>query len=116
MRILSFSFSLVCAALVGAPLVHADSAAAPQVTVLKAAHIFDSVTGKLADHGVVVVTGDTITAVGADAPIPAGAKVIDLGDATLMPGMIDSHVHLDGQFEENWYKGFYQDQTRSPAE
>src|SRR5690242_18281215 len=116
-RILSFSVSIICAALVAAPLASADvPAAAPQVVVLKAAHIFDSVSGKLADHGMVVVTGDTITAVGADSAIPAGAKVIDLGDATLMPGMIDSHVHLDGQFEENWYKGFYQGLTRSPAE
>ena len=113
MRILAFSVCLLCIAFVGATSVSAD---APQVVVLKAAHIFDSVSGKLADHGVVVVTGDTITAVGSDAAIPAGAKVVDLGDATLMPGMIDSHVHLDGQFEENWYKGFYQDQTRSPAE
>lgn len=116
-RQIPFVASLLCAALATSPLALADaSPAASQVIVLKAAHIFDSVSGKLADHGVVVVTGDTITAVGEGSAIPAGAKVIDLGDATLMPGMIDSHVHLDGQFEENWYKGFYQDQTRSPAE
>src|SRR6185312_3104426 len=40
----------------------------------------------------------------------------NLGDATLMPGMIDSHVHLSDEFEDNWYKGFYQDLTRVPAE
>jgi imidazolonepropionase-like amidohydrolase len=92
------------------------STPASPVVVLKAAHIFDSVSGKLADHGVVVVQDGKILAVGADSAIPAGARVIDLGDATLMPGMIDSHVHLDSQFETNWYKGFYQGQTRSPAE
>jgi len=64
----------------------------------------------------VVVQGDKILAVGTNFKAPDGARVIDLGDATLISGMIDSHVHLDGQFEENWYKGFYQDQTRSPAE
>ncbi|HSC48037.1 MAG TPA: amidohydrolase family protein [Gammaproteobacteria bacterium] len=113
MRYPTLLFTAALGLLLGAST--APAADAP-VTVLKAAHLFDSVSGKLTDHGVVVVQGDKILAVGADANIPAGAKVIDLGDATLMAGMIDSHVHLDGQFEENWYKGFYQDQTRSPAE
>ena len=117
MRYLPFSVSLLCTALAAAPVaLAADAPAASQAVVLKAAHIFDSVSGKLADHGVVVVQDGKITAVGTGAAIPAGARVIDLGDATLMPGMIDSHVHLDGQFEENWYKGFYQEATRFPAE
>jgi len=116
-RYLPFSVSLLCTALAAAPVaLAADAPAASQAVVLKAAHIFDSVSGKLADHGVVVVQDGKITAVGTGAAIPAGARVIDLGDATLMPGMIDSHVHLDGQFEENWYKGFYQEATRFPAE
>lgn len=116
-RTLPFSVSLLCASLVSAPvaLADADGTASPPV-VLKAAHIFDSVSGKLADHGVVVVQDGLIKAVGSDAAIPAGARVIDLGDATLMAGMIDSHVHLGGEFVENWYKGFYQDVTRFPAE
>ena len=109
--------SLLCTLVLCAPLTQAeDNQAPPQVVVLKAAHLFDSVSGKLTDNGMVVVDGDRIQAVGSDLSVPQGARVIDLGDATLMPGMIDSHVHLDGQFEENWYKGFYQDQTRSPAE
>jgi imidazolonepropionase-like amidohydrolase len=84
--------------------------------VLKAAHIFDAVSGKLADHGVVVVQEGKIVAVGPDSAIPAGAKIIDLGDATIMPGMIDSHVHLDGEFHEDYYKGFFEDLMRFPAE
>jgi imidazolonepropionase-like amidohydrolase len=118
-RYLPFSVSLLCVALAGAsvvaPTVRAD-APASQAVVLKAAHIFDAVSGKLEDHGLVVVQDGKITGVGAGAEIPAGARVIDLGDATLLPGFIDSHVHLDGQFEENWYQGFYQGHTRSPAE
>ncbi|HEY6515529.1 MAG TPA: amidohydrolase family protein [Steroidobacteraceae bacterium] len=98
-----------------APLAKAD-APPPGPVVLKAAHIFDSVSGKLADNGVVVVQDGKITGVGPSARIPAGARVIDLGDATLIPGMIDAHVHLDDQFEDNWYKGFYQGLTRVPAE
>ena len=116
MRNPAFPLSLLCALLLAAPFVQADDTQAPQLTVLKAAHLFDSVSGKLVSDGVVVVDGDKIVKVGSNLEVPPGARVIDLGDATLMPGMIDSHVHLDGQFEENWYKGFYQDQTRSPAE
>ena len=108
--------SLALTALLLTPLAAADTVPAPAVVVLKAAHIFDSVSGKLSDHGLVVVTGDSITAVGAGSAIPAGAKVIDLGDATLMPGLIDSHVHLDDEFSPDWYQGFYQGVTRFPAE
>src|SRR5579859_4284930 len=112
----AFPLSLLCALLLAAPFAQADDAQAPQLVVLKAAHLFDSVSGKLVDGGVVVVDGDKIQAVGSGLKLPQGARVIDLGDATLMPGMIDSHVHLDGQFEENWYRGFYNDLMRMPAE
>ncbi len=69
------------------------------VVVLKAAHLIDG-TGKAEiQNGVVVVTDNMITAVGAagQIQIPAGAKVIDLGDATLMPGFIDAHTHIIGR-------------------
>src|SRR5579871_1945132 len=112
----SFAASLCLGLAVLSPLALADSAPTSPTVVLKAAHIFDSVSGKLADHGVVVVQEGKIVAVGANSTIPAGAKVIDLGDATLMPGLIDSHVHLDGEFSEDWYKGFYEGVTRFPAE
>jgi imidazolonepropionase-like amidohydrolase len=115
-RYVRLSVSLFCCLLSLTPLAHADGAAPPGPVVLKAAHIFDAVSGKLADHGLVVIQDGKITGVGANAQIPAGARVIDLGDATLMPGMIDAHVHLDDQFEDNWYKGFYQDLMRVPAE
>jgi NADPH:quinone reductase-like Zn-dependent oxidoreductase len=62
--------------------------------VLKAAHFFDSVPGTLTDGAVIVVQGNRIQAVGAAAPLPADAQVVDLGDATLLPGFIDAHVHL----------------------
>lgn len=66
---------------------------------IKAARLIDG-TGKPAiQNAVVVVTDNMITAVGtaAQVTIPAGAKVIDLGDVTLMPGFIDSHTHVIGR-------------------
>ncbi|HWG68602.1 MAG TPA: amidohydrolase family protein, partial [Steroidobacteraceae bacterium] len=101
-------FAQVSAADAPAPATHA--------IVLKAAHLFDAVSGKLVEHGVVVVSGTQIQAVGSDAQIPAGAEVIDLGDATLMPGFIDAHVHLSAQGSFNWYKDAYESLMRFPAE
>ncbi len=95
----------------------ADSApAAGRPIVLKAAHLFDSVSGKLLDHGMVVVSGTRIEAVGSDLKIPANAQVIDLGEATLMPGFIDAHVHLSAESGPNWYLDFYEGILRFPAE
>ena len=78
---------------VGAVLAAASmSACGQKVVVLKAARMLDVAGGRTVAPGLVVVTGNRITQVGGVAP--AGAEVIDLGDETLMPGMIDAHVHL----------------------
>lgn len=68
-------------------------AAQTSTYVLKAARLFDSSSGKVVTPGVIVVAGGKIVSVG-DAAAPAGATVIDLGDATLLPGFIDAHTHL----------------------
>ncbi len=94
----------------------AETAPAPRPMVLKAAHLFDSVSGKLSDHGVVVVADGKIVAVGSNASIPANAEVIDLGDATLLPGFIDAHVHLSQEAGPNWYRDFFDGALRFPAE
>ena len=62
--------------------------------VLHAARLLDVRAGTVIQPGEVLVEGDRITAVGQSVDHPQGAKVIDLGDVTLMPGMIDAHVHL----------------------
>src|SRR5215469_6749229 len=63
-------------------------------TVLHAAHLLDVAAGKLLSPGEVLVTGNKITEVGEHVTHPADAAVIDLGADTLMPGLIDAHVHL----------------------
>jgi imidazolonepropionase-like amidohydrolase len=94
----------------------AEPVAPAQITVLKAAHLFDSVSGKLVDNGLIIIDGKKITAVGNQSKIPEGAKVIDLGNVTLLPGFIDAHVHLSGEMSDDWYKDFYNGLMRFPAE
>jgi imidazolonepropionase-like amidohydrolase len=83
---------------------------------LKAAHLFDSLSGKLMEHGVVIVSGAKIQTAGSDVQIPADAEVIDLGDATLLPGFIDAHVHLGQEAGPHWYHDFFDGIMRFPAE
>ena len=63
-------------------------------TVLHAAHLLDVAAGKLVSPGEVLIQGETISEAGQRVAHPAGAAMIDLGDATLMPGLIDAHTHL----------------------
>jgi imidazolonepropionase-like amidohydrolase len=81
------------------------SAAPPDaVTVLRAARLFDGRSEALLRDAVVIVEGNRIKAVGSGPAAPAGATVIDLGDATLLPGFIDAHVHLAEEASDDWYR------------
>jgi imidazolonepropionase-like amidohydrolase len=62
--------------------------------VLHAARLLDVDSGKLLTPGEVLVHGERISAIGTKVEHPADARVIDLGDTTLLPGLIDAHVHL----------------------
>jgi imidazolonepropionase-like amidohydrolase len=67
---------------------------APPAIVLHAAHLLDVEHAALVSPGEVLVRGSRIAEAGPSVSHPAGATVIDLGDATIMPGLIDAHVHL----------------------
>jgi len=68
------------------------------VVALKAARLIDGTGAATIKNAVIIVVDNKITAVGGpDIAVPAGAKVIDLGDVTLLPGFIDAHTHLIGR-------------------
>lgn len=79
--------------------------------VIRAARMLDARGGRVINDAVVVVEGDRVAAAGAALPVPAGAKVIDLGDVTLVPGLIDAHTHITyhfdrtGRFGISWDSG-----------
>src|ERR1700676_1452530 len=90
-----FSSLLSILALIGGSVAQTQSQpVASHVVVLHAAHLLDVKGGRLVTPGEVLVQGDRIVEVGAKVTHPAGAEIIDLGDRTLLPGLIDAHVHL----------------------
>src|ERR1041385_3402595 len=88
-------FSLVAAAM--------TQTAQAQTVAIRAGRLFDPNTGTNLQNQIVLISGDRITDVGpaASVKVPAGAKVIDLSFATVLPGLIDGHVHLtDGKGDQ----------------
>ena len=88
-----FKLSLTLLTVLSAPL-YAQSPAVSRITVLHAARILDVAAGKIISPGEILIEGERIREVGSHVTHPAGATVIDLGDTTLMPGLIDAHTHL----------------------
>lgn len=84
---------------VGAPSAVAQSTGSPVTTVIRADRMITIASPAVVRNAAVVVTGDRIVAAGpsSSVTVPAGAKVIDLGDVTLLPGFIDTHTHIIGR-------------------
>ena len=82
---------------------------APKITYIRAGHLFDATTEALRDNVVIVVEGDRIKSVEAGGfAIPNGSTVIDLRNATVLPGLIDCHTHLTARADRydpiNYFK------------
>ncbi len=88
----------------------------PQVILLKAARLLDPAAGVVREKQAVLIEGEKVKAVGAAEELakglPADARVIDLGDVTLLPGLIDCHTHITSQ-PKNYYEDIFR---RSPID
>jgi imidazolonepropionase-like amidohydrolase len=90
-----------------------DSLGAGRHLAIRAARLVDGRGGPPLRHAVILIDSTRITAVGADLPIPAGTTVIDLGEATVLPGLIDCHTHITAGDPGDYYEGLFR---RSPID
>lgn len=95
---LRLSMLLVFPFLLGSAFVQAP----PEVTVLRAARMLDVVEGEIVKDAVVVIEGERIVSVNPASP-PTAAKLLDLGDVTLLPGLMDLHTHLGYSLEPGFW-------------
>ena len=91
---IKFAVAVIALMAASAPL-HAQS---NKIIAIRAGRLFDSKAGKNLENQVIVIEGEKISEVGAASQlqIPAGAQVIDLSKATVLPGLIDGHTHVFG--------------------
>jgi imidazolonepropionase-like amidohydrolase len=85
-----------------ASAVAAAAESAPEAVVVRAARLIDGSGGPPLEPGAVRIRGERIEAVGRTVDVPAGARVIDLGPATLLPGLLDLHTHLTDEGGAHW--------------
>src|SRR5580765_2590885 len=96
MRILSLAAAIASSLLATAAFAADDAAPAVQ-TALHCGHLIDTDAGKLLGASTIVREGDKVKEVRSGRVDVAGAKTVELNDATCLPGLIDSHTHLTSQ-------------------
>lgn len=96
---------MTCAALAVLAMLGSGAPVAAETVVITAARMVDVVNGRVVANPVVVAVDGRITAAGpaGSVTVPAGAKVIDLAGLTILPGLIDMHVHLTSDARLGWY-------------
>lgn len=96
---------------------HAQAAENPvdaATVYVKAGHLLNPVDGKITRDTVISIQGDRIVAVGdSDTDIPAGAKVIDLSDSYVLPGLMDMHTHVVGYLDTYYFANYFQSPHRA---
>lgn len=92
---------------------NSDSLAADRHLAIRAARLIDGRGGPPLQNAVILIDSTRITSVGANLAIPAGTRVIDLGQATLLPGFIDCHTHIAAGDPGDYYEGLFR---RSPID
>lgn len=85
----------------------AQAQTSSSVIAIKAGRLIDPETGTAATNQVIIVEGEKIKAIGANLPIPAGAKVIDLSKLTVLPGLVDAHTHMAITYKEQPENNYY---------
>lgn len=78
-----------------------------KLKAIKAGKLIDVVNGKVLSNQVILIDSDTIVAVGASISIPPNAEIIDLSNATVLPGLIDCHTHITGQPGDDYYADLF---------
>ena len=86
--------ALLCSSVLLGNVSGQSADASPHPTVLHAARLLEIKTGRIIKPGEILVQGERIAEVGESVKHPAGTEVLDLGDSTLLPGLIDAHIHL----------------------
>ncbi len=84
-----------------------EANAQSRITVIKAAKLIDVEKGEVINNPVIIIDSNIITAVGSALSIPKNAKVVDLGSATLLPGLIDCHTHLTSFPSGDYYADIF---------
>jgi len=78
----------------------------PKIIAVRASRMLDVNNGSIVRDAVILIQDDKITSVGPSLKIPAGAEVVDLGDATVLPGLIDCHTHLMARMSDDDPQGY----------